>query len=361
VKEERHAEMCLVTAAVKDYLKCWLADEHWDNPVYGDYNDSLGYMFDRRFAREIWLRPYVCAMLLKQYGRLYAAPGIIDGRVLPALTASEVFNISTYQSNLVFDDKIKNETISNVNQFISSFVTFDVAVQMLQRLDLPEDKVLDCVSVLNECNKDVYKGQFIDLNVLVTRSASALLAMPEQEYVKLYFDRCRRIGGTTVDTCAFWAYTLSGKDDPEELGKLRELFWRWGQLMQMANDLSDYTVFINQKDFVRYTDLRAGKITYPFYLILVSMPKEKALSFLNSMGTYDDETLDRFFRRYLYMDSPIIKRVFSQMHSLWIPCRQLIRELNLNTKYFHFMFENAFLTKFSRCFFSNQLIKTVRK
>lgn len=361
MRAERYGEMCLVTAAVKDYLKRWLGDEHWDNPVYGGYNESLDYMFDRRFAREIWLRPYVCAMVLKQYGLLYTETGSVSERVLPALTASEVFNISTYQSNLVFDDKIKNVTISNVNQFISSFVTFDLAVQILQRLDLPKDKVLECVGVLNDCNKEVYKGQFIDLNVLVTRSAGGILTMPEQEYVKLYLDRCRRIGGTTVDTCASWAYAISGREDPRELGKLRELFLTWGQLMQMANDLSDYTVFINHRDLVRYTDLRAGKITYPFYLILTSMPEEEAMSFLGSMGSYDDETLDDFFRQYLYKDSPIIRKVFSLMHSLWIPCHRLIRELDLNPAYFQFLFENAFLTKFSRCFFSNQLIKTIRK
>lgn len=353
--------MCLVTAVVKDYLKRWLGDEHWDNPVYGGFNESLDFMFDIRFRREIWLRPYVCAMLLKQYGLLYTESGAISERVIPALSASEVFNISTYQSNLVFDDKIKNETISNVNQFISSFVTFDIAVQMLQRLALPKDRIQECIAVLNECNKDVYKGQFIDLNVLVTKGTSTMLTMPEQEYVNLYLDRCRRIGGTTVDTCAFWAYTLSGRDDHDELGKLRELFQTWGQLMQMANDLSDYTVFINQKDLVRYTDLRAGKITYPFYLILASMQRDKALSFVDSMGTYDDATLDAFFRQYLYKDSLIIRKVFSLMYSLWQPCSRLIRELDLTPGYFQFMFENAFLTKFSRCFFSNQLIKSIRK
>lgn len=361
MKAKRHDEMCLITSVVKGYMKNWLDEEHLENPVFRGYNESLDYMFNRRFDREIWLRPYVCAMLFKQFGQLYTESGSISPKALPALAVSEVFNISTYQSNIVFDDKIKNETISNVNQFISSFVSFNMAIKMLEQLDIPKDRVLDCISVLNQCNKDVYKGQYIDLNVLVTKSTSIILTMPEQEYIKLYLERCRKIGGTTVDTCATWAHIISGREDLGELAKLRELFRSWGQLMQMANDLSDYTVFINQKDFVRYTDLRAGKITFPFYLILASMPKEEALFFVRSMGTYDDEALDRFFRQYLYKDSPIIKRVFSLMCTLWAPCARLIKELDLNLDYFQFMFENAFLTKFSRCFFSNQLIKTLRK
>jgi len=304
----------------------------------------------------------VCAMLFKQFGCLYSGTeGAINSDILPALTVSEIFNISTYQSNIVFDDKIKNETISNVNQFISSFVSYNIAVQMLQTLDVSKEKVLECISILNECNKNVYEGQFIDLNVLVSKSASIILTMPEDEYLKLYLERCRKIGGTTVDTCASWAYIVSGKDNLNELSKLRKLFTTWGQLMQMANDLSDFTVFINQKDYVRYTDIRAGKITLPFYYILASMPHDSALSFVDTMESYNDEDLDRFFQDYLYKDSPIIRKVFNVMRSLWRSCSHLMKELDLNREDFQFMFENAFLTKFSRCFFSNRLIKTIKK
>lgn len=361
MKTARYNRMCLVTSAVKHYLHEWMMREHRTEPVFCEYNDSLDYMFNKRFDRDIWLRPYVCAMLFKQFGKLYNddSQAIINPAVLPALAVSEVFNISTYQSNIIFDDKIKNETISNVNQFISSFVSFNIAVQILQDIDAPKDKILECISILNDCNKKVYEGQFIDLNVLVAKQASTILSMPEDEYLNLYFERCRKIGGTTVDTCASWAFIVSGRDDKTELEKLRELFETWGQLMQMANDLSDFTVFINQKDYIRYTDIRAGKITLPFYFILSSMTKDSALSFVDSMTSYDDESLDAFFRKYLYKDSPVIVKVFSVMRSIWNKCSMLIKELGLDGEDFEFLFENAFLTKFSRCFFSNSLLKTI--
>ena len=358
MNNERYSEMCYLTSEVQKFMKACLISEYKDGDFFGDYNESLNYMFSRRLKRELWLRPYVCAMVFKQYGDLYVGESnAINPRIIPALTVSEIFNISTYQSNIVFDDKIKNETISNVNQFISSFVSFNIAVKILEGLDVNLPKRIACIDILNESNKDVYIGQYIDLNVLVIKNTKSILSMPEDYYVQLYLERCRRIGGTTVDTCASWAYYISGNDNPVELLKLRELFTTWGQLMQMANDLSDFTVFINQKDYVRYTDIRAGKITLPFYYILSSVSLESALSFISSMHNYDDAVLDRFFQQHLYLDSEIIKKVFYVMRDLWKKCRLLMNELKLDKKTFQFMFENAFLTKFSRCFFSNHLIR----
>lgn len=362
MRNSRYNEMCHITSEVQRFMKECLDSEHKEGVFWGDYNNSLNYMFNRRLNRKIWLRPYVCAMVFKQYGELYLSEShTINPKILPALTVSEIFNISTYQSNVVFDDKIKNEMISNVNQFISSFVSYNLAVQILERLDISLDKRLMCVDILNECNKNVYIGQYIDLNVLVIKNTKSLLSMSIDDYVEMYLERCRRIGGTTVDTCASWAYIISGKNNQSELTKLRELFNSWGQLMQMANDLSDFTVFINQKDYVRYTDIRAGKITLPFYYILTSMSPKEASDFIDSMGNYNDEKLDCFFREYLYLDSPIITKVFSLMHQQWNHCRKVILELKLNQETFQFMFENAFLTKFSRCFFSNRLIKQFGK
>lgn len=362
MRDDRYKEMLLITSVVQDYLKQFLADEIMIERYFQDYNISLNYMFNRRLNKNIWLRPYVCAMVFKQYNQLYLNNDeLINPIIVPALTVSEVFNISTYQSNIVFDDKIKNEYISNVNQFISSFISFNLAIHILNKVNLPPEKVLSCINILNECNKTVYIGQYIDLNVLVTKNTSNILSMSENEYIKFYLDRCKKIGGTTVDTCAAWAYIIAGKSNHKELSILRGLFQTWGQLMQMANDLSDYTIFINQKDYVRYTDIRAGKITLPFYYILQTMPQNSALSFVKTMNELDDVSLDQFFQEYLYVDSDIIKKVFLVMESLWKACRDQMRSLGLDKNSFRFLFENAFLTKFSRCFFSNQLIKHISK
>lgn len=357
MKDNRYNEMLLITSVVQQHLKCFLKQEFEEESYFGLQNDSFKYMFDRRFNKKIWLRPYVCAMVFKQYGDLYVDNKSINKLILPALTVSEVFNISTYQSNVVFDDKIKNESISNVNQFISSFITFNLAVKLLKKTEISQEKILKCIDVLNECNENVYLGQYIDLNLLVANNVTNVMDMSEDEYINLYLERCDKIGGTTVDTCATWAYVIAGKDDTNELNSLRELFRTWGQLMQMANDLSDYTVFINQKDYVRYTDIKAGKITLPFYYILSSMSKEDADSIIKNLYKYEDAVLDHFFQKYLFVDSDIILKVFSVMCILWNKCSELMNDLKLDHKMFQFLFENAFLTKFSRCFFSNHLIR----
>ena len=150
MKDNRYNEMRLITSTVQQYLKCFLDFEFKEESYFGIQNDSFKFMFDRRFNKQIWLRPYVCAMVFKQYGNLYLDDKkTINHLILPALTVSEVFNISTYQSNIVFDDKIKNESISNVNQFISSFITFNLAVKILQKSEIQHKKILSCIDVLN--------------------------------------------------------------------------------------------------------------------------------------------------------------------------------------------------------------------
>ena len=89
------------------------------------------------------------------------------------------------------------------------------------------------------------------------------------------------------------------------------------------------------------------------------MPQAKSTAFIKNMQNYDDEFLDHFFQDYLYVDSDIILKVFAVMCSLWRRCRELMDELELDNKRFQFMFENAFLTKFSRCFFSNHLLRQI--
>lgn len=351
--DNRYNEMIYITSVVKENIKKFLnAKDIVQMPI--GLNQNFMFLYKQRLNSDIWLRPYVCAMILKQYGYLYDN-NQIHADIIPALMAAEVFNISTYQSNIVFDDKINNKSVRNVNQIISSFISLNIASILLSNLHIDAQLQVECINKLNYNNNLVYQGQYIDINILTTDNFEAIRQMPFEQYIDLYMKRCELIGGTTVENCAYWACKIANITDSHYIETICRLFRTWGQIMQMVNDLSDFAYIIDRK-YIRYTDVRAGKITLPLYLILRSGCKDVANEIMNNIPIRDDRDLYLIFKKYLYKDSQIIQSIYALMREKWAECNTLIMELQLDKKIFSFMFENAFLTKYSRFFFSNRLI-----
>ena len=206
----------------------------------------------------------------------------------------------------------------------------------------------------------MYAGQYIDLNVLIASNAGHVLELSLPNYLELYRQRCDLIGGTTVANCAAWALRLSGSVDIKQCDDIENLFRHWGMIMQMINDLSDFAVFIDKKQYVRYTDVNEGKITLPFFLILQKLKQQKEgadmLNMVNRIRVFDEKTKDRFFTRYLYKDSHSVCDVFSVLKTEWQICRDILCSYKMAHQ-FSYLFENIFLNRFSRAFFSNTLLK----
>lgn len=318
-----------------------------------NFSTDFMYLFTKRNDTDIWLRPYIVRSVFETVSNADWK------KILPAATAAEVFNISTYQSNSVFDDKINSSNISNVNQFISSFVSFNIVNSLLLKLECGDTEKLNCIEILNKNNEDVYFGQFIDLNNLITSNIHEIMSMTKSDYISLYKKRCDLIGGTTVENCAFWSMEVANVDS-EIKSKVLKLFRIWGGIMQKINDLSDFTIFLDRKNYKRYTDVRAGKVTLPFYLIANRL-NEKELNAFILNSNKNNIFLDSFFSKYLYVDSDIVKDVFLVIAEEWQECRQIINSLKgiIDTKKLSFLYENIFLTRFVKPFFSNKLIRTL--
>lgn len=353
MNNNRYEEMTYITNIVKKHIVNALTTNVNDMPV--GLVSNFMYLYEQRFQVDVWLRPYVCAMLLKQYGYLYKSNIEINVDIIPILVASELFNISTYQSNIVFDDKINNKSVNNVNQIISSFISFNLTTQVISSLNIDHQIKVDCINKLNQNNRLVYQGQYIDLNVLVTDNIDSIVKMSIEKYLELYMNRCKLIGGTTVENCAFWVCKIAHKD-MHYIDRLCTLFSKWGQMMQMVNDLSDY-IYILDKKYIRYTDVRAGKVTLPLYMILHSVSKDEAINIINHIPLQNDNDLNSIFEKYLYKDSAIIRYIYGVMKQIWNECVMLANDLQLDKSIISFMYENAFQTKYSRFFFSNKLIR----
>lgn len=353
---QRYDKMLTITGDVKKYISDFFEqDEH----IYEQkYKTPFLLLYNQRFAKNIWLRPFITASVYQFFSQQSYVT------IIPALAASEVFNVSTYQSNLIFDKKINEQNaLSEINQFISSFISFNIVNKMLDRCPIESFEKVKCINLLAENNEQVYSGQYIDLNILIAANARDILDKSYDEYLSLYLERCDLIGGTTVENCAFWGTILSQQHDEDIIKETRQLFRQWGKLMQMVNDLADFTIFIDDKRYIRYTDIRAGKITLPFYLILKEILDEQGLEdtldLIAKLHNGPKQQLDRFFSTYLYVDSPIIKQVFNLFVTEWDKCNNHLQNLKFG-KEFSYLFENVFLNKFVRVFFSNNLLKRMK-
>lgn len=131
MEEKRYKKMVEITQETQKYILEFLST---NKNMSQDCKESFMFLYKRRLTKKVWLRPFVVASVYEYFsGKSYV-------NILPAVAAAEVFNISTYQSNIVFDDKINDNHTSSINQVISSYISFNIAVQMLTSIENIDDK-----------------------------------------------------------------------------------------------------------------------------------------------------------------------------------------------------------------------------
>ena len=349
--EERYCKMLEITQQTKNYINNFFSSEEFETPVC---KEEVWDFYQKRYKKSLWLRPYLTASFYEHFAK-ESFRGII-----PSIAASEAFNISTYQSNIVFDNKISPHQINlnDMNQFIASYLSYNMANKMVLKINADTEVKVKLLGLLNECNAKIYKGQSLDLNMLICDNIGWLLD-EENMFFDLYDKRCELIAGASVEYCALSPVILLKMDDDKDLTNyLYQLSKQWGSIMQIINDLSDYVFINNTKE--RYFDIRADKLTLPLFLIMKEIGLSKTEDFITSFKSKDDKLLEEFFMTYLYKDSPIVKEIFSLLKNKWELCREYINRLGLSKEFSQGLFESAFLNKYSRKLFSNALIKQLK-
>jgi geranylgeranyl pyrophosphate synthase len=258
----------IVIPLIKDaYLKLGSHNNH--------LLDSLNYFVSKRTNDDqCLLRPY-----LVRLG--YELAGKSDWvNIASACAAIEILNISTYQSNIVFDSK--NGGFSHTqknNQFISSMLSLELAIDMVLKLEKSSgsDVVTCIIDRFHETNRDIYIGQFIDLNEFAIDNLD--LTISESAYLTTYIQRCNKLGGSLTSLCLDIGCLLGEGSDCLR-SSLKDIGMALGTAGQILNDLSDYIPQIKDKDiFVGYkssfSDFRMGKITYPLFHLLNQLPKQQ--------------------------------------------------------------------------------------
>lgn len=229
------------------------------NTIIQKIQFDADFFLARRRGRPL-LRPYLTSLCR----RLESAD---DCHELYA--ATELINISTYQSNLVFDHKMPEQNQRNdSNQIICSMISLSAAFDALSLTQLDAGTVQQCVSYLNRCNRDVYEGQYIDLNILNFLTNPESTQFDEPEFLSLYKERCRNIGGSTYKQCIIGA--LSSGVDPATCEILKDYLVALGIAGQILNDLADFIPKTARGYTEGLSDLTEGRLTYVNYLLAKS-------------------------------------------------------------------------------------------
>lgn len=219
-------------------------------------------------------------------------------KVIPAAVAFEFINISSYQANSVFDNKLNVITKPQKDsQFIASMVTRELASKVASELkkDFDEHIVNEIYVSLSKCNEYIYLAQHYDLNVLNVKNYETYV--DEQLFQDEYIKRCFYGSGIFNGQCAYVGGLLA-KANPGQLEALREFGENFGTALQMVNDIGDFIPsgtdkLINRSFQDQYSDFKNGRLTLPLYhlLKLGNLDKGKRIKNIMDKKLFDGQTL----------------------------------------------------------------------
>ncbi len=196
--------------------------------------------------------------------------------IIPIAAAFEVLNISSYQANSSFDNKMgvltKEEKDS---QFIAAMISREISINLINesKNDIKESTLNDINNCISRSNHYIYKAQHYDLNLLTVNRIDKYVKY--EEYLSKYIDRCYLGSGFFSGQCALGG-AIVAKADENLQNKLMEFAELYGTALHILNDLADYypgeerRTKLYQDDF---SDFNNGRLTLPLYLLLNSKKK----------------------------------------------------------------------------------------
>lgn len=214
----------------------------------------------------------------------------------------ELENISTYQSNAVFDDKygLADTTLSKINQTISSFLTRNLIQDIIDKeiaTKYGSDNARKISQAITNIDVSNYTGQFIEINSLSVNNFN--LNMSLREYLKLYLRVKYLYGGVWIKECLNSGVIIANKGNIGELDILKKFGELCGTPYTIINDISDFCIMNVERGFKvsiqdQFKDVWNGRITLPLYYALSKYSKatQKEKNFLrNALNGKEKKTI----------------------------------------------------------------------
>lgn len=223
------------------------------------------------FVRRRLLRPLLKPALMRFAFELCGGRDWI--RILPACTAFELLNISSYQANSAFDEKlgVLNRDDKDA-QFIASMLSREAAFLSTDILlkHFPSHLVAKVHLAISEVNRFVYVAQHYDLHRLTSARYPSYLN--EQAYIHEYRLRCLYGSGMFNGLCASVGALLAGACE-NSINSMKEFGIHFGSALQIVNDLGDLVppdeALLCERFFQDHgSDFKNGRLTYPIYLLI---------------------------------------------------------------------------------------------
>lgn len=200
-------------------------------------------------------------------------------KVIPACAAFELINISSYQANSAFDNKLGILTKKRKEmQFIAAMCAREAARECLGLMSSTFDadplmKVAECLSV---SNKYIYVAQHWDINLLTMQNRNRYTD-PEY-YLEEYTKRCFYGSGIFSGQCAYSGALLASASE-RILDGVKNFGEKYGTALHMINDLGDYVPTTKNGPAIRdyqdqFSDFRNGRLTLPLYYLLQEVKDE---------------------------------------------------------------------------------------
>lgn len=269
--QEMRETSSLVVSSLRDVVARLVEDTP-------ELRHSMDLMVERRTnAGRLLLRPYLVRLGFELLSDM-------DWRdVLKACVGAELLNISTYQANLAFDRKIRSEPTNEANnQFACAMLTYDASIRCFSEscAEIRPEVLPQILSVVHSTNDDIYRGQYLDMNVL---SLCRLISDGDiPDYLALYTRRARLIGGSLIACCLRVGALLGGSNQRMQ-ATLQAIGEAVGTGGQITNDVSDFIpphlLSLNGSAAYRYaySDLHNGRLTFPLYDLWLKSPESRHL------------------------------------------------------------------------------------
>lgn len=196
-------------------------------------------------------------------------------KLLYVAAAFEILNISSYQANSAFDDKMgalsKQE---KDNQFIASMISREMSVKAIQKIKhvISNETVNTLINCITTSNVNIYKAQHYDLNLLSVSNVKACnnYINDRELFLKDYNTRCFLGSGIFSGQVAMAGAIVAGagKKEQEVLRQFGEIY---GTALHKINDLGDFFPGNERKGKLYqdiFCDIRNGRLTFPVYELI---------------------------------------------------------------------------------------------
>lgn len=183
--------------------------------------------------------------------------------------AFEVLNISSYQANSAFDNKMGIlDKKAKDNQFIASMLSREMATKLIlnEKNKLPSNAISQFINCISLSNLYIYKAQHYDLNLLSNANYERYSAS-EDLFREDYHNRCFFGSGIFSGQTAL-AGAIAANADKEKQMSLQTFGEIYGTALHKINDLADFFPGEERSDKLyqdNYSDIRNERLTFPVY------------------------------------------------------------------------------------------------